>query len=123
MEKFEVFKKKKVKAVPKIKGKWLEVMRIARALKAATVAKQAAKDAIEAASSEFLNADARVVDEEYVQIFGITGKVTKEIGDSVLFKIHGNPISHKVRKDSLGILSYLAKPSVQKPLNLNAGDK
>ena len=105
MVKFEVFKKKKVKAVPKIKGKWLEVMRIARALKAATVAKQAAKDAIDSASSEFLNADARVVHEEYVQIFGTTGKVIKELGDSVLFKIHGNPISHKVRKDSLELLN------------------
>ena len=79
MEKFEVFKKKKVKAVPKIKGKWLEVMRIARALKVATVAKQVVKDAIEAASSEFVNADARVVDEEYVQIFGITKKITRRL--------------------------------------------
>ena len=38
-------KKKKVKTVPKNKGTWLEVMKIARALKAATVAKQAAEDA------------------------------------------------------------------------------
>ena len=112
-----------MKAVPKIKGKWLEVMRKARALIAATIAEQAAKDAIDSASSEFLNADARVVHEEYVQIFGITGKVIKELGDSVLFRIHGNPISHKVRKDSIELLSYLSKPLVPKALNLNKGDK
>ena len=41
----------------------------------------------------------------------------------MLFQIHGNPISHKVRKDSLELLSYAAKPSVQKALNLNRGDK
>ena len=58
-----------------------------------------------------------------MQTFGLTGTVIKELGDSVLFKINGNPISHKVRKDSLELLSYLATPLVQKPLNLNRGDK
>ena len=47
----------------------------------------------------------------------------KELGDTVLFKIDGEPTSHKVRKDALGISSYLTKPSVQKPLNLNKGNK
>ena len=123
MAKHETFKNKKVKGVPNLKGKWFGAMLIARAAKVKAVAEQTAKDAIDAASSEYLGVDARVVDEEYVQIYGVAGKVVKELGDTVLFKIDGEPISHKVRKDALEISSYLTKPSVQKPLNLNKGDK
>ena len=75
--------------------KWLEVMKVAKALKVAASVVQVAKDVTEVVVSEFLNADARVVHEEYQTIFGETGKITKELGDYVLIRINGAPISHK----------------------------
>ena len=126
MEKHEVFKTKKVKKAPtdlKKYQKWLEVMKVARDLKAAAKVVEAAKVATEAVVSEFLNVKVRVVHEDYQTIFGEEAEITKELGDSVLIKMHDAPISHKVRKDSVEILSYLQKPSVQKALNLNRGDK
>jgi hypothetical protein len=65
----------------------------------------------------------RIVHEDYQTIFGQEAEVTKELGDSVLLKMHDVPISHKVHKDSIGISSYLEKASSQKALNLNRGDK
>ena len=124
MEKHEVFKTKKVKKAPndfQKYQKWLGVMKVARDLKAAANAVVAAKVATEAVVSEFLNMKVRIVHEDYQTIFGQEAEVTKELGDSVLLKMHDVPISHKVRKDSIGILSNLEKASSQKALNLNRG--
>ena len=90
MMKYETFNNKKIKGVPNLKGKWFGAMLIARAAKVKAVAEQTAKDAIDAASSEYLGVDARVVDEEYVQIYGVAGKVVKELGDTVLLKMTEN---------------------------------
>ena len=79
MAKHETFKTKKVKGVPNPKGKWFGAMLIARAAKVKAVAEQTAKDAIDAASSEYLGVDARVVDEEYVQIYGVAGKMRRSL--------------------------------------------
>ena len=73
--------------------------------------------------SEFVGFPARVVHEEYVQIFGETGEVTKELGDHVLFKVKGDFKTHKVRKEDVEVLSFLVPPQAPRALNLNQGDK
>ena len=51
------------------------------------------------------------------------GEVTKDLGDFVLFRMDGDFKSHKVRKEDVEILTFLAPTQVPKTLNLNLGDE
>ena len=126
MEKHEVFKTKKLTKAPKDMKKYEKFIAMGKSMnakKAQAKAVQDAKVATEAVVAEYLNMKVRVVHEDFQTIFGQEGEVTKELGDDVLIKMEDAPISYKVRKDAVEILSYLVKASVQKPLNLNRGDK
>ena len=90
--------------------------------KLALEVKKAAEDK-EADEFELVGVRCQVIHDEYVNIFGEPGEVTKELADFALFKVDGEAISYKVRKAGIEILSYFDSPSAQKALNLNPGDK
>ena len=118
MEKHEVFKTKKLPKAPKDMKKYEKFIAMGKSMnakKAQAKAVQDAKVATEAVVAEYLNMKVRVVHEDFQTIFGQEGEVTRELGDDVLIKLEDVPISYKVSKDAVGIMSYLMKVSVQKP--------
>ena len=108
MEKFEVGVKAKVKKV--VLGKFSKSLKLKKKDEVPTKKVEKEKvpekkvEEVEQESSEFVGLQARVVHEEYVQIFGEPGQVTKELGDHVLFKVNGDFKTHKVRKEDVEIL-------------------
>ena len=122
MEKLEIGVKAKLKTLPKVvkfaTGKFAKAVSLKRKLASA-----AKKDPeVETGLSELVGLECRVVHEEYVKIFGEPGEITKEFADHVLFKVHGCPLTQKVRKEDIEILSYLAQATARKTLNLNRGE-